>query len=271
MARERIGLVAGGGRLPLLISEKSAELEADLFAVGFKSETDPELAGKCTQLIWLKLGQLSRLIDFFHKNDVRKVMFAGTINKPRALDIRPDFRAARLIFSIKKKGDDALLRAVAAELEKENLQVKSCLDMIRGLKAPHGQLTSRGPGKEERADIDYGRHILNNLGKLDIGQCVVVCQQMVAAVEALEGTDAAIKRGGELTGNKKATVVKAAKPGQDLRFDQPAIGPETILSMQKAGVTCLAFCAETCIFFEFEKSIKLADEYNLCVVGLPAV
>ena len=271
MARERIGLVAGGGRLPLLISEKSAELEVDLFTVGFQSETDPAIVGKCTELKWLKLGQLSRLIDFFHKNNVRKVMFAGTINKPRALNIRPDFRAARLIFSIKKKGDDALLRAVAGELEKEKLQVRSCLDMIPGLKAPHGQLTSRGPGKEEQEDIDYGRAILKSIGELDIGQCVVVCKQMVAAVEALEGTDAAIKRGGELTGNKGATVVKAAKPGQDLRFDQPAIGPETIRAMQKARATCLAFCAATCIFFEFEKSIKLADEYNLCVVGLPGV
>jgi hypothetical protein len=271
MTDEKIGLIAGGGPLPLLITEKSAHSGRNVAAVGFTSDTDPELPKHCASFAWLKMGQLSKLIAFFHENKVQKVILAGTINKPRALNIRPDFRAARLLWNMDKKGDDAILRALAGELEKEGIEIVSCLDIVPEIKAPEGQLTAKRPGKEEKKDIQYGREALRLLGGLDIGQSIVVHEQMIVAVEAIEGTNASILRAGELLDKRGGTIIKGAKPGQDLRFDQPALGPQTIEIMHESGLTCLAFCARTCIFFHPEKSVRLADKYGISIIGLPGI
>ncbi len=263
--------MAGGGRLPLLIAESAAKADTEIIGTGFPSDTDPALEKKCSVFKWLKLGQLSKLINFFHKHGAEKIIFAGTINKPRALDLRPDVRAAKLIFSLGRRGDDALLRAVGGELEEEGFLVDSCLNLLPGLKAPQGTLTSRSPNKLEKKDMDYGRDILRSTGKLDIGQCVAVHEQMTVAVEAMEGTNSTIARAGELTRGRGGTIIKGAKPGQDLRFDQPALGEETIRTMARAKATCLAFCSKTCIFFELEKSISFAEDHGICLVGLPGL
>lgn len=271
MTNEKIGLIAGGGRLPLLIAEKCAQSGRSVAAVGFASDTDPELPGYCTSFAWLKMGRLARLIAFFHDNAIKKVVLAGSINKPRALDIRPDFRAARLLWSMDKKGDDAILRAVAGELEKEGLRVGSCLDIVPEIKAPEGQLTAKAPGETEKKDIEHGKKALRLLGGLDVGQSIVVHEQMIVAVEAMEGTNSAILRAGDLLGKRGGTVIKGAKPGQDLRFDQPALGPQTIETMHDSGLSCLAFCARSCIFFHPEKSVRLAEGYGISITGLPGI
>ncbi|MFP4168417.1 MAG: LpxI family protein [Desulfonatronovibrionaceae bacterium] len=271
MSEGTIGLIAGGGRLPLLIAEKARQSGRRVAAVGFASNTDPELARNCSEFVWLKLGQLSGLIRFLQQNNVQEAVLAGSIDKPRALDIRPDFRAAKLLWGMDKKGDDSLLRAVAGELEKEGIKIGSCLEIVPELRVPEGQLTSRAPARPEKKDIQYGREVLGSIGSLDIGQSIVVYEQMIVAVEAVEGTNAAILRAGELLHKRGGTIIKGAKPGQDLRFDQPALGPQTIETMHTAGLSCLAFCARTCIFFQPEKSKQLADSYGMSILGLPGI
>ena len=188
---ESIGIIAGSGQFPRLVAEDAKAAGYGVVVCAFHGFTDPGLEALADAYTTVYLGQFDKVIDYFRKHGVRRLCMAGAINKPRALDLRPDFRAARILFSLRGKGDDALLRAIMADLEKEGFTLIQAAELSTSLLCPEGVLTRRGPSAEEIAEIDYGWPIAEALGRFDIGQCIVVKQGMVVAVECLEGTDAA--------------------------------------------------------------------------------
>ena len=263
---QTLGLIAGGGTFPALVAKNAKNQGLRVVGAGFHSDTARETALVTDDFIWLKLGKLGKLLSFFKRQNVTQVVFAGPINKPRALDIRPDFLAAKILFSLVCKSDDNLLRAVAGEFEKQGMPVVSATCFVPELTTPEGVLTRRVPSTRELLDIRYARPIARALGKLDIGQCLVVKEQMTVAVEGIEGTNATIERAGQLAGSG-CVVVKIFKPGQDTRLDLPAVGPQTIQSMINAGATCLCVDAGQSLLFEPQETIDLADRHNMTIIG----
>ncbi|MFW6244071.1 MAG: LpxI family protein [Desulfovibrionales bacterium] len=264
-----LGLIAGEGQFPFLVAEGARSRNRTVVAVAFTGHTCPELKSQVDALQWLRLGQLGKLLNFFKRRDVREVVFAGAINKPKALHLRPDFRAARLLFRLRNKNDNSLLGAVARELESEGLSIVSPLAFAPGLMTPPGVLTRRHPSQRELSDVCFGWPLGKSLGDMDIGQCLVVKEEMVIAVEAMEGTNATIHRAGELAGTG-CVVIKVFKPGQEAHIDQPAIGTGTIRTMVEAGATCLAVEARKSLFFDQQESIALADRHGICILGWEA-
>ena len=267
--KRTLGIIAGGGSFPLTVAQTAKGRGERVVGVGFATDTDPAFAAHCDAFAWLKLGQLGRLIDFFKHNDVTHVVMAGPVNKPRALDLRPDWRAARLLFTTKSRGDDVLLRAVTAEIEREGMHVVAPHLYSPELVVPEGLLTRRKPDQREFEDVEFGWELSRNLGDFDIGQCLVVREKIVLSVEAIEGTDAAIRRGGQL-GGEGAVVIKRPKTNQDRRLDMPAIGLGTLQAMVDVGATCLAVEAGGCIFFEQERTLEFANEKGIAIISLPA-
>ncbi|NDV28496.1 LpxI family protein [Desulfovibrio sp. JC010] len=264
---ETIGLIAGGGQFPLLVAKGAAAQGNRVVAVFFKGHSNLEVDEHVDASVELKLGQLNKLVSFFKENGVSKVVMAGTINKPKAFDIRPDWRAAKLLFKLASKGDDVLLRAIASEFEGEGMQVVGPHEYAPDLLTPPGYLTKRKPNEVESTDIAFGWKIARELGRMDIGQCVVVRDGVITAVEAIEGTDAAVKRGCEL-GGKGCSIVKVFKPGQEKRVDMPSIGLKTVQGMKDLGATCLGVEAGKSLFFDLDESVKFADKHGITIVGL---
>lgn len=266
---EVLGIVAGKGKFPELVAQNAREQGMFVAMVGFHGHTDPALAKEADAFVMLHLGQVGKLIEFMHAHNVKNMCFAGAISKPKALDVRPDMKAMKILFSLRHKGDDALLRAVADELARENLNVISASSFAPSLLAPLGVQTKREPTEEEWTDIRFGWPIAQTMGRLDIGQLVVVRSGIVTAVEAMEGTDAALERGGKL-GGAGCVAIKLFKPGQDNRMDQPAIGPKTLRVMAEHGYTCLAYQARDALFFDIEEAVRIADKADITVIGLNA-
>lgn len=262
-----IGLIAGGGQFPLLVAKGAAARGHRVVAVLFKGHSNYDVRDNIDAWKELKLGQLSKLINFFKDSGVTHVVMAGTINKPKALDVRPDFRAAKLMFKLATKGDDVLLRAISNEFESEGMQVVGPHSFAPDLLTPEGFITTRKPSEAETADLRYGWKIAHELGKMDIGQTIVVREGIVCSVEAIEGTDEAIRRGCKL-GGKNCSVVKVFKPGQEDRVDMPSIGLQTVKLMVEYGASCLGVEAGKSLFFDIEEAIKLADKKGLSIVGL---
>ncbi len=265
---EPIGIIAGSGEFPRMAARSARAQGRRVVVCGFVGHTDPALEAEADAFTLLHLGQLGKLIEFMKSQGVREICLAGAVSKPKALDLRPDLRVVRLLFSLRGKGDDAILRALAGELEREGLRVVQASQLVPELRGAAGALSSRQPGEEEWEDIRFGWPIAQTLGKLDIGQALVVRGGIVVAVEAMEGTDETLARGGRL-GGKGCTLIKIFKPGQDERLDQPAIGAKTIEVMARHGYACLAFEAGNTLFFEQEKALALADKAGIAVIGLP--
>ena len=264
---ESIGIIAGSGQFPRLVAEDAKAAGYGVVVCAFHGFTDPGLEALADAYTTFYLGQFDKVIDYFRKHGVRKLCMAGAINKPRALDLRPDFRAARILFSLRGKGDDALLRAIMADLEKEGFTLIQAAELSTSLLCPEGVLTRRGPSAEEIAEIDYGWPIAEALGRFDIGQCIVVKQGMVVAVECLEGTDAALRRGGELRG-EGCVAIKRFKPKQDERVDLPSIGLQTVRLLIEQHYRCLAVDAGKTLFFDRAEALALADKHNFCIIAL---
>lgn len=265
---DSIGIIAGGGQFPLLFAESARKQGFKIFAAAHKSETDAALDGLVDSLQWVKLGQLGRIIDFFKANGVEKTVFTGSITKVNIFrDVRPDLKGLGLWNKIDIKQDDAILRAVADRLEEDGIKVVAATDFVPELLFPQGILTRKKPSKDQISDIAFGWKTARAIGSLDIGQCVVVRNQTVLAVEAIEGTDAAIIRGGSL-GREKAVVVKLRKPNQDLRFDLPAVGGQTIQSMRDVKAGVLAVEAGYSLFFDRESVVRTANEAGIVIVGI---
>jgi len=264
----RIGIIAGGGQFPYLFAEAAKKAGREVVIIGHKGESHPDLEAIADRFCWVKLGQLGKIIKFFQKEQVEETVFLGTITKTRIFrDVLPDLKGISLWNKIDVRQDDSILRAFAGELEKEGIKVLDSTLYLQHLLFPAGILTRKKPTAGQRRDIDFGFQMARAIGKLDIGQCVVVRDMTVVAVEAIEGTDAAIKRGGGLA-RENAVVVKVKKPDQDFRFDLPAIGPTTIESMQEVRAGVLAVEAGLALLFDRETVISQADKAGIVVVGV---
>ncbi len=267
-ATDKIGIIAGGGQFPLLFAKAVHKLGLKVYAAAHRGETEETLVSHVDRLQWVRLGQLGRIIAFFKEEGVEKAVFIGSITKTNIFrDVRPDLKGLGLWNKIDIKQDDAILRAVADRLQKDGIEVVASTSYVPELLFPRGILTRKKPTKEQKDDIAFGWKIARAMGRLDIGQCAVVRNQTVLAVEAIEGTDAAIRRGGTL-GKEKSVVVKLRKPNQDLRFDLPAVGEQTIASMQEVKAAVLAVEAGYALFFDRESVIRAADAANIVVVGV---
>lgn len=263
-----IGLIAGGGQFPLLFAEGAKAAGYQVVAVGFDGETDPALAAHVAAFHLLKLGQLGKLIRVFQKAGIRRVAMAGSINKTRLYTrIRPDWRAFRLLTSLRNKKDDHILRSFAAELEKEGIRVEPSTLFLPGLLAPEGVLTRRHLNAREQRDVAFGWEMAKAVGHLDIGQCLVVKDQAVLAVEGMDGTDETILRGGRLC-REGAVVIKVSKPIQDLRFDVPAVGLQTIQTMRSVKARVLVVEAGKTLLFDRDKVVETADGYGMTIVAV---
>jgi len=277
----KLGLIAGNGRFPFLLLDAARAHGEEVIVAAIREETDPEMdaravADKGIRVYWLSLGELSRLIETFHKEGVTKAVMAGQVKHKQIFSsIRPDWRLAKLLLSLRTKNTDMLLGAVAKVLGDEGIELISSTTYLEPLLAKPGVLTSRAPSEQEQRDIAYGREVAQAIAGYDIGQTVVIASQACVAIEAMEGTDAAIERAGLFmrTLNDKAstldrslTVVKVAKPKQDMRFDVPVIGARTVEVMQKARATCLSIEAHNTLIFDVDKVIELAEAAGIAIV-----
>jgi DUF1009 family protein len=265
---KKIGLIAGKGKFPLLFAQAAQRRGLEVVAVAHRGETDPALEPLSHQCQWISVGQLGKLIRVFKQAGVTQAVMAGGVSRGRLFrDFRPDFRALNLVRRVGAGHDDRLLRGLAAELEKEGITIVSPLLYLEDMLAQPGRLSRRQPTSEELQDIDYGFTIAKELGRLDLGQCVVVRRQVVTALEAIEGTDDTIRRGGRLAG-PGAVVVKVCKPGQDLRFDLPAVGQGTIAAMREVEASVLAVEAGKTLIFDRDDMLALADKASIAFWGV---
>ncbi len=268
MASDKLGIIAGGGQFPLLVAESARQQGRRVVVIAHQGESRPELEATADLCLWVRLGQLGKIIKFFQQQGVTETVLAGTITKTRIFrDVWPDSKALALWRKIDARQDDAILRAIAGLLEEEGIKVVPSTLYLADLLFPKGVLSRKKPSAEQTEDIRFGWQIAKAIGKLDIGQCVVVRDRAVLAVEAIEGTDATIRRGGQL-GREKAVVVKVSKPGQDFRFDLPAIGLATIETMREVKAAVLAVEAGQALLFDREAMLAAADRAGLVVVGV---
>jgi DUF1009 family protein len=266
--KEALGLIAGGGVFPLMVADAARDKGLRVVAVAHEGETDPLLAEKVDEIAWIKLGQLGHLLKVLKKAGVTKTVMAGTINKKKMFEnVRPDLRGLTLMSKLAIFHDDDILRAVAGELQREGIHIVSSAEHLPELLAPRGNLTRRKPNQEEREDVEFGWKIAKELGRLDIGQCVVVRRKTVLAMEAIEGTNETILRGGKLA-KEKAVVVKVSKPNQDMRFDVPAVGPDTIEVMAQVKASVLAIEAGKTLIFDKLAMISYAERSRIVIVSL---
>lgn len=264
----KIGLIAGNGQFPVAFARAAKQKGMQVIAVAHEGETLPELAQWVDAIFWINVGQLGKLIKIFKEQGVTDVLMAGGIKKTRLFSGgMPDLRGMALLARVIHKKDDSILRAVAKDLESEGITVRESTLYLDSLLASPGTLTKRKPSKDEQLDIEFGWHMAKEIGRLDIGQTVVVKDQAVLAVEAIEGTDEAIRRGGLLCG-QGAVVVKVCKPQQDLRFDLPAVGVQTISTMEQVKASCLAVEAGKTIMIERETIVREADRAGITIVAL---
>jgi DUF1009 family protein len=259
---EPIGLIAGSGRLPVLFAEAAGRAGRTVIAVAHEGETDPALVAA----EWVRVGQLGRIAEVLRAAGVREAVLCGGLRKPRLLDVRPDWLGVKVLARMRSFGDDAALRAIAAALEEEGIRVVSPLPLVPELLAPHGPLGRRRLNAAQRADALAGLAAARALGQADIGQTVVVKRGVVLAVEAVEGTDACIARGGAL--GEGAVVVKARKPQQDDRFDAPAIGPGTVAACAAARCAALAIEAGGTLVLDRAELVEAAERAGIAVEGI---
>jgi UDP-2,3-diacylglucosamine hydrolase len=265
---KKIGIIAGSGQFPLLFINAAREAGRKIALIAHQNETAAEVAEAADEVQWVKLGQLGKIIKFFHSCGVGETVFVGAITKTRIFrDILPDLKGITLWNKIDSRQDDAILRAVAGVLEKDGIRVLESTLYLRHLLFPHGVLTRKKPDKDQRLDIAFGWKNARAIGAMDIGQCVVVRNRSVLAVEAIEGTDATIARGGALA-KEKAVVVKVRKPNQDFRFDLPATGVKTIETLASVDAAVLAVEAGQSLLFDPEAMVRAADEAGIVVVGV---
>ena len=263
----RIGLIAGSGQFPVIFARTARESGYAVYAVAHLNETREDLEQYVDGIKWVRLGQLKKIIKFFSGHGVQQAVMAGGIKKTRIFrDVRPDLKAIGVLAGMKSTHDDGVLRAFAGALEKEGIVIKASTFLLPGLLAPEGCWTKRKPTRAENEDIRLGWELAKAIGRLDIGQCVVVAGGSVLAVEAIDGTDATIKRGGALAGGD-AVVVKVCKPNQDFRFDVPAIGVQTIAVMAAAGAGVLVVEAGKAVVFDRDQMVAAADEKGISIVA----
>ncbi len=277
----KLGLIAGNGRFPFLLLEAARAHNLTVVVAAIKEETDPEIEARAAadpniHLHWLSLGELSKLIETFQAEGVTRATMAGQVKHKQIFSaIRPDWRLAKLLLNLRSRNTDMLLGAIAKVLADEGIELVSSTQYLEPLLAQAGTLTSRAPNEEELKDIAYGLTVAHAIATYDLGQTVVIAAQACVAVEAMEGTDATIRRAGTLlhaddpaeatTLSRALTVVKVAKPNQDMRFDVPVIGLATIQTMQAAGATCLAIEADRTLLFDRDAILDAANKAGIAI------
>ncbi|PYX07908.1 MAG: DUF1009 domain-containing protein [Acidobacteria bacterium] len=275
---KRLGLIAGNGRFPFLVLDAARAQGLEVVVAAIKEETFPEIeSSQAAAVHWLSLGELSKLIETFKREGVHRAVMAGQVKHKQIFSsIRPDWRLAKLLLSLGTRNADSLLGGIAKVLAEEGITLENSTSLLEPLLAKPGVLTKRAPSEPEKKNIEYGRSVARHLAQFDIGQTVIIAEGACVAVEAMEGTDAAVERAGQImaslqsdpsTLSRALTVVKIAKPDQDMRFDVPVVGVKTIEGMRKAGATCLAIDAGRCLLLDGEQVTNAADESDIAIVA----
>jgi hypothetical protein len=276
--QEKIGLIAGNGKFPFLVLDAARAQGYEVVVAAIKEETLPEIESSGASAVhWLSLGELSKLIETFQQAGVRRAVMAGQVKHKQIFSsIRPDWKLAKLLLSLTTRNTDSLLGAVAKVLGDEGITLEKSTWLLEPLLVKAGVVTRRQPTEQERKNIEYGQAVARQLAQHDIGQTVVIAESACVAVEAMEGTDATIERAGQImrslpgdasTLSRDLTVVKIAKPKQDMRFDVPVIGVKTIKVMQSAGATCLAVDAGKCLLLDGDKVIDAANAAGIAIAA----
>ncbi len=283
VTQDKLGLIAGNGRFPFLLLEAARARSLHVVVAAIKEETDPEINARAAhdsgmEVHWMSLGELSRLIDVFQQAGVTRAVMAGQVRHTQIFSaIRPDWRLAKLLMNLRTRSTDMLLGAVAKVLSDEGIELISSTAYLEPMLARAGVLTARAPIEAELADIEYGLRVARGIAGFDLGQTVVIAGSACVAVEAMEGTDATIARAGAIMASleqdastlaRSLTVVKVAKPKQDLRFDVPVVGVPTIHAMRAAGATCLAVEAGRTLLFDEDAMVREADAAKISLVGI---
>jgi UDP-2,3-diacylglucosamine hydrolase len=265
----KFGLIAGNGRFPFLVLEGARAAGVEMAVAAIKEETDPSIEKLATTVEWISVGHLGKLIKFFKRAGVTQVIMAGQVKHVQIfkLNALPDLRMARMLARLKRRNTEALIGAVADELAAEGIKLIDSTTFLQPLIARAGLLTKRAPNKHEAADIEYGLHVALELARLDLGQTIVVKNQAVVALEAMEGTDATIRRASELVRGRALTVIKVAKPNQDMRFDVPVIGFGTMETLRQCNVTALSLTADKTLIFDRAETLRAADQHRIAVVA----
>jgi hypothetical protein len=274
--KEKLGVIAGNGTFPFLVVDAARAQGFDVVVAAIKEETLPEIEKSGASAVhWLSLGELSKLIETFKQEGVHRAVMAGQVKHKQIFSsIKPDWRLAKLLLSLGTRNTDSLLGAVAKVLGDEGITLENSTSLLEPLLASAGVLTDRSPSEEERRNIAYGREVARHLAQYDIGQTVVIAESACVAVEAMEGTDATIERAGHImrslegdasTLSRALTVVKIAKPNQDMRFDVPVIGVKTIEMMRSAGATCIALDAQRCLLLDGDAVRRTANEAKISI------
>src|SRR4026207_86481 len=264
----KLGLIAGNGRFPFMVLEGARQTGASMAVAAIREETDPEIEKLADNVKWVGIGQLGRMIRFFKDEGVEKAIMAGQVKHIQIFSRAvPDARMLKVLLRLPRRNTDSLIGAIAAELQSEGIELIDSTYFLHESLPASGTLTRREPSKQEREDIEYGLEIAREIARLDLGQTIVVRGKAGVAIEAVEGRDATIRRAGQLV-NGKLTVVKLAKPNQDMRFDVPVVGVPTIEAMVEARATCLCLSAGKTLMFEREQMIATADKQKIAIVAV---
>lgn len=267
-APQTIGLIAGNGKFPILFARAAKEQNIRVVAAAIRGDTSFLLRLVVDQLAWFQVGELQKLFDYFRRQGVTQVIMAGQVNPQHLFKSEdqqePEFR--QLFLALKDRKADTIFSAVAERLNANGIKLLDSTFLLEKYLAPRGTLTRRGPSVEELADIEFGKTIAKLMGGIDIGQTVVIKGKAIVAIEAMEGTDRCILRGGRLA-RQGAVVVKTSKPQQDLRFDVPVVGPRTLEHMIRSGCACLAIEAGRTLIIDREAVVRLANRHDICIVA----
>src|SRR6202047_2275474 len=264
------GLIAGNGRFPFLVLEGARSQGIEMAVIALKEEASKELESSAKRLHWVSLGELSKAIDLMHQEGVTQAVMAGQVKEKKIFSaIWPDWKLAKLLFSLPRKNTDALIGAVARVLEDEGIRLVDSTLFLKPLVPEAGVLTRRAPNEHEAEDIAYGLGVARQISQMDVGQTVVISDRACVAVEAMEGTDEAIARAARLANGKPLVVVKVSKPGQDMRFDVPVVGLSTVEQMKSSGATALAIDAGRTLLFDRTKLIAAADVAEIAIQAFP--
>src|SRR5437773_9398874 len=273
----KLGIIAGNGRFPFLLLDAARAQGYEVVVAAIKEETSPEIESRGATVHWLSLGELSKLIETFRREGVTRAVMAGQVRHKQIFSsIRPDWRLAKLLLTLGTRNTDSLLGAIGKVLAEEGIILENSTSMLEPLLAKAGILAKRAPSEQEQKNIDYGRAVARHLAQFDIGQTVVVAESACVAVEAIEGTDATIERASQIIAyldsnpsilSRALTVVKIAKPNQDMHFDVAVVGAATIEVMRNAGATCLALDAGRCLLLDGAAIASAADAANIAIIA----
>src|SRR5437870_3220221 len=264
----KLGLIAGNGRFPFLVLEGARQAGVEVAVAAIREETDPQIERVADRMTWVGVGQLGKMLNFFKKEGVEKAIMAGQVKHVQIFSSSiPDARMLKVLLRLPRRNTAALIGAVARELGSEGIELIDSTSFSKDQMPEAGTLTKRAPDERERGDVEYGLEVAQEIARLDLGQTIVIRARACVAIEAMEGTDAVIRRAGELA-RGRLTVVKIAKPDQDMRFDVPVVGVSTILAMIQAGASCLCLTANKTLMFERDEMIRLANKNKIAIVAV---